>query len=238
MQRLNITAAILFMVFSMACNRSPKTNANENSVSKSAMAQPAAAQSQSSEAGAVLAENIPTAMPPYKAAEPSAAAGMNPPHGQPNHRCDIAVGVPLDSPPGTGKTPPANPQLNATTQTATPTSTAPGMNPPHGQPNHRCDIPVGKPLDSPPGTGKQPTPSVVSQQNLTPQTANSPITSATTPTAPGMNPPHGQPNHRCDIAVGVPLDSPPRTGEPQTIKSEGASLSKSSPPLKIVPAPK
>ena len=24
-------------------------------------------------------------------------------------------------------------------------------------------------------------------------------------TAPGMNPPHGQPNHRCDIAVGAPL---------------------------------
>lgn len=24
----------------------------------------------------------------------------------------------------------------------------------------------------------------------------------------GMNPPHGQPNHRCDIAVGAPLNSP------------------------------
>jgi hypothetical protein len=28
-----------------------------------------------------------------------------------------------------------------------------------------------------------------------------------TPTAEGMNPPHGQQNHRCDIAVGAPLDS-------------------------------
>jgi len=28
-------------------------------------------------------------------------------------------------------------------------------------------------------------------------------------TAPGMNPPHGQPNHRCDIAVGAPLNSKP-----------------------------
>ncbi len=37
----------------------------------------------------------------------STAPGMNPPHGQPGHRCDIAVGAPLDSPPGTGKTPPA-----------------------------------------------------------------------------------------------------------------------------------
>lgn len=28
-------------------------------------------------------------------------------------------------------------------------------------------------------------------------------------TAAGMNPPHGQPNHRCDISVGAPLDSKP-----------------------------
>ena len=27
-------------------------------------------------------------------------------------------------------------------------------------------------------------------------------------TPPGMNPPHGQPKHRCDIAVGAPLNSP------------------------------
>jgi hypothetical protein len=27
--------------------------------------------------------------------------------------------------------------------------------------------------------------------------------------APGMNPAHGQPNHRCDIAVGEPLNSKP-----------------------------
>jgi len=72
------------------------------------------------------------------------------------------------------------------------------MNPPHGQPNHRCDIPVGAPLDSPPG--KPPLPATVSQQ---------PPQAPATATAPGMNPPHGQPNHRCDIPVGAPLDSPP-----------------------------
>jgi hypothetical protein len=27
-------------------------------------------------------------------------------------------------------------------------------------------------------------------------------------TKPGMNPPHGQAGHRCDIAVGAPLNSP------------------------------
>jgi hypothetical protein len=29
-------------------------------------------------------------------------------------------------------------------------ATAPGMNPAHGQPGHRCDIPVGQPLNSQP----------------------------------------------------------------------------------------
>jgi hypothetical protein len=32
----------------------------------------------------------------------------------------------------------------------TTTATAPGMNPAHGQPGHRCDIPVGQPLNSKP----------------------------------------------------------------------------------------
>ncbi|MBK6446411.1 MAG: hypothetical protein IPF81_14280 [Bacteroidetes bacterium] len=30
-------------------------------------------------------------------------------------------------------------------------------------------------------------------------------TPASGPTAPGMNPPHGQPGHDCAIAVGAPL---------------------------------
>jgi hypothetical protein len=193
---------------------------------------------QSSEAAIVSGENIPEAMPPYASSEPTVAADLNPPHGQPNHRCDIAVGVPLDSPPGTGKsTPPVNPQLNTTAQTTTPPSTAPGMNPPHGQPNHRCDIAVGAPLDSPAGTRKS-TPPVVSGQNNPLQTGTSPIPTATTPTTPGMNPPHGQPDHRCDIAVGVPLDSPPGTGKQQTPNTTGALPLTTSPPINIVPAPK
>lgn len=38
-------------------------------------------------------------------------------------------------------------------QTTT-TATTPALNPPHGQPNHRCDIPVGAPLNSSPGNPK------------------------------------------------------------------------------------
>jgi len=104
-------------------------------------------------------------------------------------------------------------------QTAQPAQTAPGMNPPHGQPNHRCDIAVGAPLNSPPAktatqtppapaaTITQATPSQTiqvgnPQNNATPAILNP---AAATATAPGMNPPHGQEGHRCDIAVGAPL---------------------------------
>jgi hypothetical protein len=78
--------------------------------------------------------------------------------------------------------------------------TAPGMNPPHGQPNHRCDISVGAPLNSKPVAATTPQP----QTPVTINPQQQPVK-----TAPGMNPPHGQPNHRCDIAVGAPLNSKP-----------------------------
>lgn len=82
-------------------------------------------------------------------------AKLNPAHGQPGHRCDIAVGAPLDSKPVAAGTPQPNsisttqPPVTVSTQPAT-QPTAPGMNPPHGQPGHRCDIAVGAPLDSKP----------------------------------------------------------------------------------------
>lgn len=78
------------------------------------------------------------------------APGMNPPHGQPGHRCDIAVGAPLNSPPGKAVTAPATQPVVTSTTTTPPVKTAPGMNPPHGQPGHRCDIAVGAPLNSAP----------------------------------------------------------------------------------------
>jgi hypothetical protein len=83
---------------------------------------------------------------------------MNPAHGQPGHRCDIAVGAPLNSPPAQVSTPTINtntPPTPSITNTAPVINTAPaktvaaGMNPEHGQPGHRCDISVGAPLNSP-----------------------------------------------------------------------------------------
>ncbi|QHL88531.1 hypothetical protein GU926_14245 [Nibribacter ruber] len=75
------------------------------------------------------------------------------------------------------------------------------MNPPHGQMGHRCDIEVGAPLNSAP-------------KATLPITTSTPVQAAPQPvqvtpqpvaTAPGMNPPHGQPGHSCSVAVGAPL---------------------------------
>ena len=73
-----------------------------------------------------------------------------------------------------------------------------GLNPPHGQPGHDCDIAVGAPLD---GSGGQPQPAV--QPTFNPQVAQ-PAAQGTAP-ADGLNPPHGQPGHDCAVAVGAPL---------------------------------
>jgi uncharacterized membrane protein len=93
----------------------------------------------------------------------SVAKGMNPSHGQPGHRCDIAVGAPLNSKAATTTTTPNTTTISSTGQTGTvisngakitttnnnaPTVTAEGMNPPHGQDGHRCDLAVGAPLNS------------------------------------------------------------------------------------------
>lgn len=97
------------------------------------------------------------------------------------------------------------PQQVTTTTAPAPAATAKGMNPPHGQPGHDCAIAVGAPLNSAPSkpaaTTTSATPQVIS---TTAQPAATP-TAAPTVTAPGMNPPHGQPGHDCAIAVGAPL---------------------------------
>lgn len=103
-------------------------------------------------------------------------------------------------------------QNNVTTQAPPTQEVAKGMNPPHGQPGHRCEIAVGAPLNSKPATTQAATVNNVK----TTQTAPTPVqfnTAKTIPqkVAPGMNPPHGQPGHRCDISVGEPLNSKPVT---------------------------
>lgn len=126
-----------------------------------------------------------------------------------------------------GNTAAAPAQVQSVTPTPQPAAapqqvTAPGMNPPHGQPGHRCDIAVGAPLNSPPGTGQKTAapasaPITINQNGkVVGGDGSFKVTQNNAPaqkTAPGMNPPHGQPGHRCDIAVGAPLNSPAGTGQ-------------------------
>lgn len=95
----------------------------------------------------------PDLSPSVSSSSATTASGMNPPHGEPGHRCDIAVGAPLNSP--APKMPGSNNDIQASTQSnpqapltasEVKTATAPGMNPPHGEPGHDCAIPVGAPL--------------------------------------------------------------------------------------------
>lgn len=63
------------------------------------------------------------------------AKDLNPVHGQPGHRCDIAVGAPLNSAVRDDET--TSPLLlESSTDNG-------GINPAHGQSGHRCDIEVG-----------------------------------------------------------------------------------------------
>ncbi|MDR2222528.1 MAG: hypothetical protein LBE34_07285 [Flavobacteriaceae bacterium] len=96
---------------------------------------------------------------------------------------------------------------------------AAGSNPEHGQPGHRCDIPVGAPLDTPVQSGNNAMP----VSSATPQASGSSegpflVNDAAkqriqqeggTTAAPSgtgkVNPAHGQPGHRCDVAVGAPI---------------------------------
>ena len=183
----------------------------------------------------ITAPNISTPVNvPVQSQVSTNTAGLNPAHGQPGHKCEVAVGAPLNSAPTTTTTnaKPANQNqvitTSAPTITSTPASTpvkvVAGMNPAHGQPGHRCEIAVGAPLNSTPATttattSTTTTPTVnsnVTPGSITPSIINT-TPSITTPTtastpakvAPGMNPAHGQPGHKCEIAVGAPLNSTP-----------------------------
>ena len=125
----------------------------------------------------VSSDSVVTA--PGQSAPPVTTTMLNPPHGQPNHRCDIAVGAPLNTPVGAK---PATPSQPSMLKLQPPTQTTPGQTLPQTAPAQT------RPQTTPVKTVPQTTPS---------------------PTAAGLNPPHGQPNHRCDIAVGAPLNSPP-----------------------------
>jgi hypothetical protein len=103
----------------------------------------------------------------------------------------------------------AAPAANATTDTTRVIAPTPGaatnvaLNPEHGMPGHRCEIPVGAPLNSPAATQatqsqpamQQPAASPSIEQQIKPKTSNT----------ARLNPAHGEPGHDCNIPVGEPL---------------------------------
>lgn len=131
----------------------------------------------------------------------------NPEHGQPGHDCSIAVGAPLKA--GAKASTPIAQQAQASVvqtvaaqPTATPTSTSGKLNPAHGQPGHDCAIAVGAPLNSKPAQAatKTTTPTI----NV-PKPSSSAAVPVLNEKGQRLNPAHGQPGHKCEVAVGAPL---------------------------------
>ena len=144
---------------------------------------------------------------------------LNPEHGQPGHRCELAVGAPLNS----NAAQPAAMQPTATITPMSVNGTAPvkavnvptkssssaALNPAHGAPGHRCEISVGAPLNSAPAAGAKPVNSpasnIISSSPTIAPTVQAPA-NAVSSTGAKLNPAHGQPGHDCKVAVGQPLN--------------------------------
>ena len=82
-----------------------------------------------------------------KELEPQSTSIVAPPPAPQNNSVPVTP-VPTPTPQVVQAPPNTNVQA-APQQVAPPQKVAKGMNPPHGQPNHRCDIAVGQPLSLP-----------------------------------------------------------------------------------------
>lgn len=123
----------------------------------------------------------------------------------------IPPAAPVTAVPVTAAPPPPAPIAGA----------SPKVNPAHGLPGHRCDLQVGAPL---PQAGSAPATQVAPAATATQVVPAAPagqagptVQSIAIPPPPAntgspisgskkVNPAHGQPGHRCDIAVGAPLN--------------------------------
>lgn len=94
-------------------------------------------------------------------------------------------------------------QNEAEVQTNQNPETTAAVNPAHGQPGHRCEIPVGAPLDQEAGESGTTT----QQQQPATSGNTSPVRKNNSTATPTKNPPHGQPGHDCSVPVGADLSS-------------------------------
>lgn len=141
MKQLFSSAAILFLTFLVSCDSKPDN--------KEQIAAPS-----------VLPSTTNPTLPGTNDSLAGSNKGvtLNPQHGEPGHRCDIAVGAPLNTPSTTSTIQPnvspgvTTPAVNTDTKKVppNPTPATAALNPKHGEPGHRCDIAVGAPLSSKP----------------------------------------------------------------------------------------
>lgn len=164
MKKSNIFISALALFFAVSCS-GPVNNESEQSsdvIVQEQDQQPVDSISEETQPDMPAQESVQSTV-----SQNEAQPRLNPPHGQPYHRCDIPVGSPLptDSPQQSTTTAAATPApapvdrsmiptvenanrmgASAGSQATAATGTPPRLNPPHGQPFHRCDIPVGSPL--------------------------------------------------------------------------------------------
>ncbi len=95
------------------------------------------------------------------------------------------------------KTAEATPQNTEETTTTSEANEEVKVNPAHGLPGHRCDLPVGAPLN---GTAS-------SSSTTTNEATSTTISPIRMDQSPKINPPHGEPGHDCAVPVGQPLDN-------------------------------
>lgn len=69
---------------------------------------------------------------------------LNPPHGEPGHDCNVAVGAPLNGVSNSPNSP--LPILSNPNNSLNIPPTNVRLNPPHGEPGHDCNVMVGQPL--------------------------------------------------------------------------------------------
>lgn len=175
-----ISCIVLVALGFVSCKQEEETNVVSTNPETSAFSDdfkgptaepttPSTAAGQPQVAGAPMMTTPNGMVTPTTAQPVKVGKGMNPAHGQPGHRCDVAVGAPLNSAPAktttastqsatitsAGSTPGTVTKNGATITTtnnnlpatiAAPVETAPGMNPPHGQEGHVCSVAVGAPL--------------------------------------------------------------------------------------------
>lgn len=134
-------------------------------------------------------------------------------------------------------------QPSATVAGASVSKPAGALNPAHGQPGHRCDLAVGAPLTgTAPGTTQPAAQVQTTTAPATNQITPAPVPQLTLPAASkgakGVNPAHGQPGHRCDIAVGAPLSSAAPATSPAITTTTPVNLASTTPsPLQPAASP-